>query len=486
MNPDFQTPLWVHQAIFYQIFPDRFARSDFAPNAKNVEAWYDPPTFNGFKGGDLMGIYEKLDYLNDLGINAIYLNPIFQSASNHRYHTHDYYQVDPLLGGNKLFRKLLDEAHRRNIRIILDGVFNHASRGFFQFNHILEMGKDSPFLNWFRVHNLPLNAYQGKPNYDCWMNIPALPEFNFEHHEVRSFILDVASYWLQEGIDGWRLDVPFCVNDELFWIEFRETVKNINPDAYIVGEIPDDATRWLDGEQFDGVMNYPWAYSCWGFFGGAEFDKKSIGHWLTHAAGYLHQDSKWFSSQVEELLHYHPKPAVMAQLNMLDSHDTPRFLTLMNGKKSLFRLAILFQMTYPGAPCIYYGDEIGMQGSFDPDCRRAFPWDETMWDAELWEFYKKCILLRKSHPCTSGGEYIHVFSKDGLYLYLRRLDHDVVLIVLNRSPHTIHLDIPIDSSVFKDESIFINQIASGQMSVKDSHLTGLTIAPETGAFLLKQ
>jgi len=172
------TPDWVKNAIFYQIFPDRFAKSDSLEKPTHIEPWDAPMTRFGFKGGDLLGVYEKLDYLQDLGINAIYFNPIFMSAANHRYHTFDYYNVDPILGGNRVFFNLLEEAHKRDIHIVLDGVFNHASRGFFQFNHILENGEKSPYLDWFHVYGFPMNAYQGKPNYSCWWNLPCLRSRN--------------------------------------------------------------------------------------------------------------------------------------------------------------------------------------------------------------------------------------------------------------------------------------------------------------------
>lgn len=210
--PPLITPAWVHDAIFYQIFPDRFARSQHLPKPNNLEPWETPPTTRGFKGGDLLGVIEHLDYLQDLGITAIYFNPIFQSASTHRYHTHDYYQVDPLLGGNAAFQKMLKAAHRRGIRLILDGVFNHANP------------------------------------------------------QVRQYIFDVARFWLEQGIDGWRLDVPFEIKDDSFWQEFRQIVKGINPEAYIAGEIPWEAQHWLQGDQFDAVMNYQFTQACLGFF----------------------------------------------------------------------------------------------------------------------------------------------------------------------------------------------------------------------------
>ena len=202
-----------------------------------------------------------MDYLVDLGINAIYLNPIFSSAANHRYHTFDYMQVDPLLGGNAALRELLDEAHRRDIRVVLDGVFNHASRGFWPFHHILENGSNSPYLDWFLIQGWPLRPYHSNakrpPNYQCWWNLPALPKINIKNPGARKYILDVARHWVEFGIDGWRLDVPEDIDDPPFWRDFRKVVKGANPEAYIVGEIWHLAQEWLEGDRFDAVMNYP-------------------------------------------------------------------------------------------------------------------------------------------------------------------------------------------------------------------------------------
>ncbi|HUT15140.1 MAG TPA: glycoside hydrolase family 13 protein, partial [Anaerolineae bacterium] len=275
---EFITPEWVKDAIFYQIFPDRFASSDAVPKPNNLESWNSAPTRYGFKGGDLLGVVEHLDYLQDLGISALYLNPIFQSTANHRYHTYDYYRVDPLLGGDAAFRTLLTEAHGRGMRIVLDGVFNHASRGFFQFNHILENGAASPYLDWFTVRGWPLHAYSArqKPNYDAWWGLHALPKFNVDSPAVREFLLGVARYWIEEGVDGWRLDVPGEIKDDSFWREFRRQVKRANPDAYIVGEIWSDARHWLRGDQFDAVMNYPFTKACLSFFVGRNLDSALV------------------------------------------------------------------------------------------------------------------------------------------------------------------------------------------------------------------
>ncbi len=246
-----RTPDWVKHAVFYQIFPDRFARSPRSrlPRGIQLRPWGSPPEQQGFQGGDLRGIVDKLDYLHDLGVTALYLTPIFASASNHRYHPYDYYQVDPLLGGNAALRELLDEAHGRGMRVILDGVFNHASRGFWAFHHILENGANSPYLDWFIIQGWPLRAYPSDrtqpPNYECWWGLPALPKFNIRNPGVREYLLEVARHWIAFGIDGWRLDVPTEIDDERFWQAFRRVVKGANPEAYICGEIWHPAERWL-------------------------------------------------------------------------------------------------------------------------------------------------------------------------------------------------------------------------------------------------
>jgi len=484
MLSEFSTPEWVKDAVFYQIFPDRFASSPRVIKPSNLEAWDAPPTLCGFKGGDLLGVAEHLDYLQDLGVNAIYFTPIFQSASNHRYHTHDYHQVDPLLGGDAAFQTLLDEAHRRGMRVVLDGVFNHASRGFFQFNHILECGKSSPYLDWFTVYEYPLNAYGGMPNYDCWVNAPALPEFNHRNPQVREFLFNVARYWLERGIDGWRLDVPFEIKDDTFWQEFRQVVKSVNPDAYITGEIVlTDAAHWLQGDMFDAVMNYLLTYACWAFFAGESLNLPVLGEWKRFSE--FETDASFFARNVERLLELYPAPAVAAQLNLLGSHDTPRMLTVASGNQGALRLATIFQMTYPGAPCIYYGDEIGMEGGRDPDCRRAFPWDETRWDRDLRGLFQRLVALRKQHPVLRRGDFHTLAANQGTYAYLRQGMGERFVIALNRSENTLHLDLPVnglvpDGTVLRDQ---LSTTAPAAARVSNGRLSGLSIPPYRGVVL---
>lgn len=479
MEENFVTPNWVHDAIFYQIFPDRFAKSSWVSKPNNLESWESPPTTYGYKGGDLSGVVENLDYLQDLGINAIYLNPVFQSASNHRYHTHDYFKVDPMLGGDAALKELISKAHQRNIHVVLDGVFNHASRGFFQFNDILENGPQSAYVDWFDVLGYPLNAYQGTPNYRCWWNLPALPEFNTDNPQVRDYIFSVARYWVEQGIDGWRLDVPMEIDDDPFWQEFRSVVKKANPQAYITGEIPFDASRWLAGDQFDGVMNYLLTYGIWLYFGGEDVDKTLFGHWLQHAPDLKVNNVTQFAGYVESLLRKYPQQAVWAQLNLLDCHDTARYLSLLNGRKDLYMLSVLFQMTYPGAPSIYYGDEVGMLGGNDPDCRRTFNWNRAAWDMEILDFTKNCIRIRKEHAALRTGKFKTLYAHDDVMVYVCSLEDDQVLVAFNRSGQTRQVDLDV-SDVFPDSVDLKGELNIRTINVVAGKINGLSLAPFSG------
>ncbi len=456
------TPDWVKHAVFYQIFPDRFARSprldDFRAQL-NLEDWDAPPSVYGFKGGDLYGVAERLDYLQDLGVTALYLNPIFASASNHRYHTYDYYHVDPLLGGNQALRHLLDEAHRRGIRVVLDGVFNHASRGFWQFHHVLENGDGSPYVDWFHFDPARLRrerhwgAYptpeeeqalrNGVPaqeaiGYAAWWNLPALPKFNTDTPAVREFIFGVAEHWVRFGIDGWRLDVPAEIDDDDFWREFRRRVKAANPEAYLVGEIWHRADRWLQGDQFDAVMNYPVGEAALSFFGRERLNYDEI-----RRCGYGPRiqpiDGVEFARRLTETLTWYPQEITQAQLNLFDSHDTPRFITAAGDDKSALQLAWLTLFAYPGAPCIYYGDEIGLTGGHDPGCRAAFPWDENRWDTDLLAYAKNLIALRREHPALRTGDLQVLHADADVVLWQRSTAGQRLLVAVNAARETRRL-----------------------------------------------
>ena len=415
---------WIKGAVIYQIFPDRFARSVKEKTDGVFENWDSPETPCGFKGGNLKGAEEKLDYLLELGVTAVYFNPVFASAANHRYHTFDYYSVDPVLGGNAAFKSFLKAAHKRGIKVILDGVFNHASRGFFQFNHLLENGKASPYRHWFHPRGYPLKAYNlgkdEKPNYACWWNLPALPKFNTKNPEVRSFILGVAEFWLKQGIDGWRLDVPDEINDDAFWREFRRVCKAANPGCYLTGEIWGEAGRWLKGDQFDAVMNYQLSAACISRFGGEKLK-------LTHSyAGRRLEPcgQKKFMADITALLGQYKSGTTLAQMNMMSSHDTDRMLDTYGGDKARMKLAIVFSFLFPGAISLYYGEELGLKGVLNAGTRRGMPWDrKSTWDTGLLKLYKSLAALRRNNPVIKRGkfEFLKEYCDERILVFRRFL-----------------------------------------------------------------
>lgn len=473
-----ETPEWVKDAVFYHIFPDRFAKSERVAKPSHIAPWESPPSHRAFMGGDLIGIVEHLDYLVDLGINAIYLNPIFQASSTHRYNTHDYFHVDPILGGNAALRMLLDSAHQRGIRIVLDGVFNHCGRGFFQFNHLLECGAQSPYVDWFDIQDgFPLNAYQrgANPNYRAWFGSRMLPEFNTDNPAVRQFIFDVAEHWIRFGIDGWRLDAPEKIDDDSFWQDFRTRVKAINPEAYIVGEIWDEGDRWLQGDQFDAVTNYLFLRPVIGFFGAetlADLNQEG-GHAPIPA-----WDAASFARDIETALHRYDWSVTLVQLNIIGSHDTPRFLTMVGGDQSALQLAILCMMTMPGAPCVYYGDEIGMEGGYDPDCRRAMPWEQAAAKSDLWRHVQRAIALRHDYPVLRRGSYVTVLAEDKLLAYTRELDGDRALIVFNTDRNRARVELPVGGL---SNVVFGNP--SGHLFL-GTNQTKLTVPARSGVVLI--
>jgi neopullulanase len=440
------TPDWVKHAVFYQIFPDRFARSGQVDHQEEIDLkpWGTSPDEQGFQGGDLYGIINNLDYLDDLGITALYLNPIFASAANHRYHTYDYYEVDPLLGGNDALRELLDAAHARDIRVVLDGVFNHASRGFWAFHHVLENGPDSPYVDWFEIEDWPLRPYSStakKPcNYAAWHGLPALPEFNTDNPEVQEYLLDIAEYWINFGIDGWRLDVPAEIDDPPFWREFRDVVKSANPEAYLVGEIWDEAPEWLEGDRFDALMNYPLLSPVLSFFGAETLRDYTKAH-----LSFEPLDADAFADDVDEVLNVYDWEATCAQLNLLDSHDMARAQWIMGDDSTALQQATLFLMTMPGAPCIYYGDEVGLSSDGDPHCREAFPQDANDWDTDLLSFYRDATTLRHRHEVLRTGTVEWLHADERTVAFRRELGEREAVVVFNAGDTAATVDLAPDA-----------------------------------------
>jgi cyclomaltodextrinase / maltogenic alpha-amylase / neopullulanase len=411
-------PDWVPDAVFYQIFPDRFANGDPSNDPANVQPWGSPPTLWGFQGGDLRGIVDRLDTLSDLGVTAIYLNPIFHAGSNHRYDTIDYLRIDPRLGPMQDFDALVEALHRRGMRLILDGVFNHSGRGFPAFVDLLENEEHSAYRDWYHVSQFPLDAYgPGKAErYLAWWGIKSLPKFNTSNPEVRRMLLDVARFWIERGADGWRLDVPNEIDDDSFWAEFRSTVQRANAQAYLLGEIWTVDPRWVGPAHFDGLMNYPVREAMLEFLAADQLKASDFARRL---------DAIFAAYPAEHrLMHYLP----------LGSHDTPRIRTLCPEAERLRQLFAV-QFCLPGVPGIYYGDEIGLEGDKDPDSRRAFPWDAALWDARLRDFVKSLVALRKLEAPLRRGDLRTILADDprGLWVFARSLDGREARVVVNAS-----------------------------------------------------
>ncbi|WP_139995183.1 alpha-glycosidase [Paenibacillus paridis] len=427
-------PAWVKKAVFYQIFPERFANGDSTLDPEGTEEWGGKPTPNNFFGGDLQGIIDHLEYLSSLGINAIYLNPVFEGTTNHKYDTQDYFKVDPHFGTNNKLKELVKACHERGIRVLLDAVFNHCGHSFKPFVDVMENGLSSAFADWFHIREWPLTVKDGVPTYDTFSFEPIMPKLNTEHAEVKEYLLKVAKYWIEEvEIDGWRLDVANEV-DHAFWREFRNTVKAVNPDAYILGEIMNDALPWLLGDQFDAVMNYPFTKACLDFFAHNRIGARQLANKLSgQIVGY-------------------PKQANEVAFNLLGSHDTARLLTLCGGSTERMKLAILFQFTYPGAPCIYYGDEIGLDGKQDPDNRKCMEWDPKKQNDELLDFFKRTIRLRQQYSALQDGAitFLQDQVSDRNFIYERRDDQDQFVILINNSENHSAFRSTIEEGVWTD------------------------------------
>ena len=411
-------PDWLDEAVVYQIFPERFNNGNSDLDPANLKNWGDLPKRDSFFGGDLQGIYEKLDYLKDLGVNTIYLTPIFESLSNHKYNIDDYLKIDEHFGDEEIFEKLVNKAHDKDMKIILDAVFNHSGFNFFAFEDLRKRGENSKYKDWYIYDSLPLQT-EIPVNYETFArNIPNLPKLNTANKEVQDYLLKVTEYWMKNfDIDGWRLDVADEV-DSSFWRRFRKKVKSLDKDAYIIGEVWHSGMKWLQGNQFDAIMNYSFTEAVIDFIakdkiGPSEFDNR------------LALNRMNYREDITNSL-----------LNLLDSHDTPRILRHCNEDKDKMKLAVLFQMTYPGVPMVLYGDELGLTGGDDPDSRRCMPWDDDKADYDLRAYYKKLIKIRKNNKILQKGEFesFVINEAKNIYSFKRKLEDREVIVIINNNP----------------------------------------------------
>jgi len=407
----YHSPEWVNEAVFYQIYPDRF--DNFENTTGTYEPWGTQPTFWNVFGGNFKGILRRIPHLVELGINAIYMTPISLSHSSHRYDTIDYMQIDPRLGTDEEFAELVQELHRNGIKIVLDAVFNHSSNEFKPFMDVLENQENSRYKDWFLIDQFPIKVEKNK-TYQTFASEPHMPKLNSLNSEVRDYLIKVGLHYIQKfDIDGWRLDVADEVDSE-FWRAFRRAIKTAKPSALIIGEVWHNSDYYLRGDQFDSVQNYQFYEVINNFF-----LRKSI-------------DLKTFKNQVVHLLTMYPEPVLRALLNQMDSHDVARTLTVAKNDIKSLKLAILFQLTYIGMPCIYYGSEIGMEGSWDPDNRRCFDWNKEHWNLDLFNHYHELIALRKHSSSLKNGSFKLIETAD-ILVYDRVFGTEITRIMMNPS-----------------------------------------------------
>jgi len=414
------TPKWVGETIWYQIFPDRF----YTENPKLP--WGTLPVNNNqIFGGNLNGIRKKLPYLHDLGITGIYFTPIFEAKTAHKYDTINYFKIDPSFGTNEDFKKLVEEAHNLNIKVMLDGVFNHS--GFLHpfFQDVVKNGENSIYKNSFHIDKFPAVNFEltedGQPakhtthnlNFKTFAYTPHMPKWNTDDPLTKKHLLDVITYWIKEyNIDGWRLDVSNEISHD-FLREIRKTALKANPDTFILGENWDQSLPWLMGDQVDSVMNYDLTFPIWNYF-----DTKI--------------DLETFISVINTYLALTPKNVMRNMFNLIDSHDTDRILGRFNDNKTnRAKLAYLFMFLSKGAPNIYYGGEVGLDGGHDPDNRRCMIWDEDKQDLDMFNFIKKLIELRKTYKSFATSDY-NFLSKD-ILAFTKSLDDELILAVLNNN-----------------------------------------------------
>lgn len=413
----FEVPEWAANKVVYQIFPSRYAASQ----PVDKELWYKAPiTFTDNLHGDIRGIIDHLDYIRDLGIDVIYLTPIFKSDSSHKYDTIDYYQIDPSFGTAEDLRELVQKAHQYGMKVVLDAVFNHTGRDFFAFKDIIENKEKSKYLDWYFIDKFPLDTEPGQaPNFKCFGYYGGMPKLNLKNPEVEKYVTDVACYWIKEcDIDGWRMDV----GDEIshyFWKHFRRAVKAVKKDALIIGEIWHYAGDFLEGDEWDTVMNYPFYLNLIDLLADEKIGVSRFIQNLGYMKGRLN------------------KKCYPLMWNLIDSHDTARFLHLCNNKQKQ-HLAAAFQLLMPGMPMIYYGDELAMPGANDPDCRRGMYWDEEYRDNEMLEWYKRLIQVRRTHACIVEGELAETITsdEDGTIVLIRKNTEETVALIFNCSNDT--------------------------------------------------
>ena len=460
-------PDWYLHSVVYQIFPDSFANTECGIVGSGGTKTIDGVESRTVHGGTLTGITENLPYLDELGISCIYLNPIFSAASYHKYDTIDYRSIDPAFGDLDSFRELVSRAHEHGIRVIIDGVFNHCGFGFFAFQDLLQNGEASPYRDWFYEVEFPVR-YSEDPSYATFAYVKDMPKLNTANPEVVRYFCDIGTYWIREAdIDGWRLDVANEVGHD-FWRAFRKSTRAEKPDIVLIGEVWEDAHTWLQGDQLDSAMNYGFAVACRAFFAERTCDARA------------------FADEQHALLMRYREPISAGQLNLLDSHDVPRFLSWCDGDLRRLKLAVLFQLTWVGVPSVLYGDERGMSGRREEEYRQPMPWAAEQAADNLTDYYRKLIRIRRDHAALSSPFVRTLTAEGGLLAYLRSatpylpgsVPHDQVLVVVNNeeSPRVVRL--PFGAGVVE-----VRELLSGERFPITNGTVAITVEGASGMIL---
>lgn len=458
-------PNWVERTVFYQIFPDRFDNGDRSNDHPATAGWDEGPTwFNRF-GGDAAGVLRRIGYLGHLGVNGVYLNPVMRAPSNHRYDPVDFYRVDPEIGTNEEFAALTKALQRAGVRVVLDQIFDHVGTTFPPFVDLLKNQQQSRYRDWFFVKRWPVEVKRDPP-YEAWYGAESMPKVNLAHPGVKAYLLESVDYWHRNAsLSGWRLDVANEV-PAWFWREFRIRVKAIDPNAWIVGEVWSEASEWLQGDQWDASMNYPWRDAVLRFIARGETKPSQFLRSLMSVYGL-------YAPQVSR-----------NQLNLLSSHDTPRFLTEAKGDRSLQRLAAVVQFAWPGAPSVYYGEEVGMEGRRDPDNRRPMRWDLVGADNEMLAHYRRLIALRTGSRVLQQGDPVALpcFDSQQVACFARRLGSETSWVALNRSTRTQTINLALGSDAPKR---FIDALSARRLVANRKGVVRLTIAPKSAVLALQ-
>jgi len=418
----FKIPDWTENSIIYQIFPERFYRGDSYKEEGKFEKWDSKVKWDSFLGGNIRGIIDKLDYIEELGVNTLYLTPLFHAGSNHKYDTFDYFKIDPQFGDESTLKELVEKAHKRGIKVILDAVFNHCGTDFFAFKDLMEKQENSKYREWFDVESFPVKM-EFPPNYKTFGYFAHMPKLIMGNRDTAEYFYEVCCYWIKQcNIDGWRIDVADEIS-HIFWKELRKRVKAIKNDAIIIGEVWYDSNSWLNGDEFDSVMNYDFYLSV----------QKFLGSRTITAAD--------FAAEMGEVRGKYKIEPYNILWSLIDSHDTARFLHSAGNSKNMLKLALVLQMTMAGNPVIYYGDEVGMNGGADPDNRRGMVWEKEKQDMELFEFYKKVIKIRKENSLLRTGETKSIYAEKGVYCFERYNKNQKIVIIINREKSSFEMEL---------------------------------------------